>query len=110
IYVIGTGQQNVFLGPTLAAGGDKSITVLKVVVSLNGCGYVIAWIKRRAGESLDKADLIFADDCRIKKADRENAGANVVRVVDGHRLCVDAVRPWRQDLDLRASLVALVAA
>ena len=69
VNVVGAGQQDVFLRTALAFAVDELMAILKVVVARNGFGHIVTRIQRRAIQSFDQTDLVFADHCGVIQSD-----------------------------------------
>src|SRR5262245_7593649 len=82
------------------------MTILKIVMTFNGFGYVIAWIKLRSIQRLNQANLVFIDDGRVEQTHIEQSGFAFVRAVNWGGLCVNAICSRRQDVDLGTLLPA----
>src|SRR5207249_11837534 len=53
---------------------DELMAILKVVVARNGFGHIVTRIQRRAIQSFDQTDLVFADHCGVdRKSTRLNS-------------------------------------
>ena len=59
---------------TLASLADKFMSILKIVVTSERLGHVVAWIQGSAIQRIDEADLIFIDNRCVEQADVEETG------------------------------------
>ena len=92
--------------PALAAAIDEVISVLKIVVTFNRLGYIIARIQLRAVQCFNQANLIFIDYGGVEKPDIEQPGLGFVATFKRHRLRVNTVIAGRKNIDLRTLLPA----
>src|SRR6185295_17014542 len=84
----------------LPASADELISRLKVMVPFNRGGNVVAWIKGRAVQRFDQADLILVDHGSVGEPDSKQA-AFVFPALERYGFCQDAISTGREDIHLR---------
>src|SRR5207253_2538675 len=95
-----------FLRTTLTLAIDELVSILKVIMTFDRFGYVIAGVQSGAVQCFHQPNLVFIDHRGIVKPNGKQARLDIRAAFKRHRLIENAIRPGCKNIYLGASLSA----